>query len=129
MDTYDCDRECCWYFERLCYAWSGEPILSPQKISLAFQANLISITAGHFSTGVSCDGETVKAAHPITGKGMVYPEYCQILSYSITPEIDQSLFSIRDCAEGDKPRVGDAQGQPGGADGPTAVFMTKKHCS
>ena len=63
----------------------------------------------------------------IWGKGMVYPEYCQILSYSITPEIDQSLFSIRDCAEGDKPRVGDAQGQPGGAGGPTAVFMTRKN--
>lgn len=53
IDAYGCDRECCWYFERLCYDWNGEPILSPQKISLAFRANLISITAGHFSTGVS----------------------------------------------------------------------------
>ena len=68
MDVYGCDRECCWYLERLCYNWNGEPILSPQKISLAFRANLISITAGHFSTGVSCDGETVKVTHPITGQ-------------------------------------------------------------
>ena len=151
MYAYDCDRECCWYFERLCYNWDGEPILSPQKISLAFRANLISITAGHFSTGVSCDGETVKITHPITGqeyiltlhgceqtrhsfaeigaKGMVYPEYCQILSYSITPEIDRSLFTIRDCTEGDQPRMGDAQGQPCGADGPTAIFMTRKNAA
>ena len=123
----------------------------PQKISLAFQANLISITAGHFSTGVSCDGETVKVANPITGqeyiltlhgceqtrhsfaeigaKGMVYPEYCQILSYSITPELDRSLFTIRDCAEGDQPRMGDVQGQSGGSDGPTAVFMAGKNAA
>lgn len=151
MDAYACDRECCWYFERLCYDWDGEPILSPQKISLAFQANLISITAGHFSSGVSCDSKTVKTAHPITGqeytltlhgceqirnsfaeigaKGVVYPEYCQILSYSIAPEIDSSLFCIRDCAEGDRPRMGDAQGQPGRSDGPTAVFMAGKNAA
>lgn len=151
MEAYDRDRGCCWYFERLSYNWDGEPILSPQKISLAFRANLISITAGHFSTGVSCDEETVKTAHPITGqeytltlhrceqtrnsfaeigaKGMVYPECCQILSYSITPEIDRSLFDIRDCAESDHPRMGDAQGQPGGSDGPTAVFMAGKNAA
>lgn len=148
MDAYGCGRECCWYFERLCYDWDKEPILSPQKISLAFRAKSIPITAGHFSTGVSCDGEMVKVAHPITGqeyiltlhgceqtrhsfaeigaKSMVYPEYCQILSYSITPEIDQSLFTIRDCAESDQPRMSDAQGQPGGSDGPTAVIMAGK---
>lgn len=108
MDAYGCDREYCWYFERLCYDWNGAPILSPQKISLAFQANFIPVTAGHLSTDVSRDGETVKVVHPITGQeyiltlhgceqtrhsfaeiganDMVYPEYCQILSYSITPE-------------------------------------------
>lgn len=131
MRAYSCDKGCCWYFERLSYNWNGEPILSPQKISLAFRANLISITAGHFSTGGSCDGKMVKTADPITGqeytltlhsceqirnsfaeigaKGVVYPECCQILSYSIAPEIDHSLFCIRDCAEGDHPRMGDTQ--------------------
>ena len=34
----------------------------------ASEANLISITAGHFSSGVSCDSKTVKTAHPITGQ-------------------------------------------------------------
>jgi len=148
MGAYGCDRECCWYFERLSYQWNGEPILSPQKISLAFRAGLISVTAGHFFTGVSCNDETVKTVHPITGqeytltlhkcgqirnsfadigaKGVVYPECCQILSYSIAPEIDRRLFDIRDCSEGDHPRTGDFQEQPGGSDGPTAVFMAGK---
>lgn len=149
MEAYGCDRECCWYFERLSYHWNKEPILSPHKISLTFRANPISVTSGHFSTGLSCNGETVKTVHPITGqeytltlhrckqirnsfaeigaKGIIYPEYCQILSYSITPEIHRSLFDIRDCAEGDHPGMGDAQKQPGGSDGPTAVFMTGKN--
>ena len=151
MRAYSCDKGCCWYFERLSYNWDGEPILSPQKISLAFRANLISITAGHFSTGVSCDGKTIKTTHPITGqeytltlhsceqirnsfaeigaKGVVYPECCQILSYSIAPEIDHSLFCIRDCAEGDHPRMGDTQEPPSGSNGPTAVFMAGKNAA
>ena len=151
MRAYSCDKGCCWYFERLSYNWNGEPILSPQKISLAFRANLISITAGHFSTGGSCDGKTVKTADPITGqeytltlhsceqirnsfaeigaKGVVYPECCQILSYSIAPEIDHSLFCIRDCAEGDHPRMGDTQEPPSGSNGPTAVFMAGKNAA
>ena len=151
MRAYSCDKGCCWYFERLSYNWNGEPILSPQNISLAFRANLISITAGHFSTGGSCDGKTVKTADPITGqeytltlhsceqirnsfaeigaKGVVYPECCQILSYSIAPEIDHSLFCIRDCAEGDHPRMGDTQEPPSGSNGPTAVFMAGKNAA
>ncbi len=151
MRAYSCDKGCCWYFERLSYNWNGEPILSPQNISLAFRANLISITAGHFSTGGSCDGKMVKTADPITGqeytltlhsceqirnsfaeigaKGVVYPECCQILSYSIAPEIDHSLFCIRDCAEGDHPRMGDTQEPPSGSNGPTAVFMAGKNAA
>lgn len=105
-------------------------------------------SAEHFSTGASCDGETVKTAHPITGqaytltlheceqtrhsfagigaKGMIYPEYCRILSYSITPEIDRSLFTIRDCTEGDKPKKEDTQKDSGHKDGPAAIFMAGK---
>lgn len=151
MEAYGCDKKYCWYFERLSYNWSKEPILTPHKISLSFQADLISITAGHFSTSVFCNGKTVKTVHPITGqeytltlhkceqirnsfaeigaKSMVYPECCQILSYSIAPEIDRGLFDIRDCAEGDQPRMGNTQEQPGSPDGPTAVFMAGKNAA
>ncbi|MCM1044240.1 MAG: hypothetical protein NC417_01910 [Candidatus Gastranaerophilales bacterium] len=144
MEAYNCDRTCCWYFNRLSYDWRDEPILSPQNILLAFQANLISTTVGHFSTDASCNGKTITAVHPLTGqeytltlheceqtrhsftgietKDMIYPEYSQILSYSITPEIDRNLFDIRDCVEGDKPRIRNTQRE----DGPTAIFMAGK---
>lgn len=144
MDAYGCDRACCWYFERLSYDWKNEPILSPQELSLAFQADLITTITGHFTTDDSCNGETVKTVHPVTGQaytltlhgceqtrhsfediganGVIYPEYCQILSYSITPEIDRSLFDVCDCAESDQPRIGDAQIESG----PSTIFLARK---
>lgn len=148
METYSCDRDICWYFERLSYNWSSDPILSPQKIALDFQANPLSITTGHFTTGVSCSSETIKTYHPVTGeeyiltlygceqtrhsfakigaKDVDYPEYSQVLSYNITPQIDRSLFDIRDCAEGDKPRKRQAQEESHTFSGPTSVFSAKK---
>lgn len=131
MEAYGYSRKFCWHFGRLTYDWTGKPILSAQKISLAFQASPVSVTAGHFTTGVSCDGETVWAVHPVTGqeytltlhgceqtrhsfagigrKGVVYPECCQVLSYSITPEIGRGILMVRDCADGDQPRPADPQ--------------------
>lgn len=150
MEAYGCDRGSCWHFGRLSYDWKEEPVLSPQEISLTFQARTFSVTAGHFTTGASCDGTEIRVLHPTTGqeytlmlhgceqtrqsfadigaKGMIYPECFRILSYSITPEIDRSLFSIRDCADGDRPRKGNAPKEScsDSSDGPTAVFMAYK---
>ena len=101
------------------------------------------------SSNISCSGQVLKVLHPVTGQEylltlqecrqtrhsfedigaegiagcMVYPEYNQILSYSIAPEIDRELFDIRDCGEADSPRPADAGETPGKADGPAAVFM------
>lgn len=147
MNTYGCCRNCCWYFLRLSYNWTDKPILSPKKLSLTFQADFIAIIAGHFSTDStdkSCDGKTIKTVHPVTGleytlilhgceqtwhsfaeigaKGVSYPEYCQILSYDITPEIDRNLFDIRDCTQNDQPRIGETQVESG----PSAIFLAGK---
>ncbi|MCM1155070.1 MAG: hypothetical protein NC392_06880 [Roseburia sp.] len=50
--------------------------------------------------------------HEITDIGMkdvTYPEYAQVLTYSVSPEIDRSIFDIRDCEEGDQPVFGSVQ--------------------
>lgn len=151
MTAYGCDRESCWQFVRMVYAWNQEPILSPQHISLHFKARPFPVTTTHFVTctatmadghsadscpenehiltSPSCEGQQIKAMHPRTGQeyiltlqsceqtqhdfsgigaeGMRYPEYCQILSYSISPEIDRELLDIRDCEEGEQPRAVD----------------------
>ncbi len=152
MAAYHCDKRSCWHFCRISYDWNTEPQPAPQDISLAFRSDPISVTAGHFTTGASCGGETVKIVHPATGqeytltlhgcensrhsfsdigeKGVIYPEYCRMLSYSISPEIDRALFDIRDCAEGDKPVRAKTQDAShnciGSAVGASAIFMAGK---
>lgn len=148
MEAYDLDRECCWHFGRITFDWKGEPILSPQSLLLTLQDRPISITAGHFATHTSLSETTVSVVHPTNGqeylltlhgceqtrhsfsdigaKDMIYPEYFQSLSYSISPEIDRSLFDIRDCAESDKPRKADATSDSSGSGSATAVFMAAK---
>lgn len=146
--AYGCDRECCWYFNRLTYDWGKEPVLSPQNVSLRFKERPFPVTTAHFTTGLSCQGQQIKAAHPRTkqeytltlhhceqtrhdfsgigAEGLRYPEYCQILTYSVSPEIERSLLDIRDCAESDPPKSADAAPGSHACDGPTAVFMAWK---
>ena len=93
-------------------------------------------------------GKTIKITHPVTGqeytltlyecrqnrhsfadigaKDVLYPEYCHLLSYCISPEISRDLFDIRDCAEGDHPRKAEASEESGGSQGAAAVFMACK---
>lgn len=149
MDAYDCDRKCCWQFGRLVYDWNTEPLLVPREVSLLFQARSFPVTAAHFNTNISCGSETVKAVHPVTGqeytltlheveqtrhsfaeigkKGILYPEYCQILSYSVSPEIEHSLFDIRDCADGDRPKKAENTEKMSGTSCASAVFMAGKN--
>lgn len=149
MEAYDCDRKYCWHFERLSYDWKNEAILSPKKLSLTFQEDPIPVTAGYFTTNISDSHETIRtvqAVHPGTGqeytltlhecqqsrhsfadigsKGVVYPEYFQTLSYSISPEIEQDIFVIRDCGESDQPRMADKACCK--ATSATAIFMAEK---
>lgn len=148
MDVYGCSREYCWHFVRLSYNWNGDPILNPSEIAVSLQANPISVTVGYFTTNASCDLEILKTVHPVTGQeytltlyecgqtrysfadigkeNVIYPEYSQTLSYRIWPDIDRSLFDIRDCADSDRPKVTDARNKSDGSVGATAVFMAGK---
>lgn len=131
MDAYGCDRTCCWHFGRISYEWKSAPVLSPQKISLFFKDRPVPVTTGYFTTDLSCRNEKITITHPATGqnyeltilgcepmqhslsfdqigtKGILYPEHSQVLTYKISPEIPDSLFSIRDCSDGDHPRKAD----------------------
>lgn len=148
MENYGCDRASCWHFGRFSYHWKGDTILSPKKIALTLRQKMISVTACRFTTTPSCKKTMYKAIHPITGqeytltllecepfrhsfegigkKGILYPEYSQLLSYSISPEISRELFDIRDCGENDHPKAVDSSQNHGKEDGPTAVFMAGK---
>lgn len=172
MAAYKCDPKYCWHFGRYSYNWDGEPLLSPHNVSLTFQAPFTPVSAGYFTTEISCH-ETqgrislsavrclqddkyigplpieLKTVHPATGqeytltlhgceqtqhsfddigaKGVVYPEYCQVLSYSISPEISRNIFDIRDCAEGDRPVRSDSGSRSKRLTGAISVFMAGKN--
>lgn len=151
MTAYDCDRNFCWYFGRLIYAWNNEPVLFPKKISLTLKAISKPVTAAHFSTDLSCFDQKMKITHPITGqeyllilhgcreteipfsgfggeKGMCYPKCCMELSYSISPEPkERHILNILDCAEGDQPkRKGGSEKNLSESFGATAFFIAGK---
>ncbi len=149
MAAYECDRECCWYLSRLVYDWQGESIQAPLEISLFFHTRLHPVTTEYFTTNLSCDGEQIKTIHPATGQeytltlhgckqekvsftgmgapGMHYPEYGLALSYSVQPEISREFLDIRDCAEGNRPRVEEVPENTDRIGGSSSVvFMTGK---
>lgn len=70
--------------------------------------------------------------------GMDYPTHHHAMSYSLSPDLPNRSIMIHDCAEGDSPRImkshdiedtsselAAAIGIIGGADGPTAIIVTK----
>lgn len=150
MDAYNCARNSCWHLGRLSYDWNNEPIPHPEKISLHFEMHKVPVTAGYFTTNLSGSEQTVLIKHPITGqeytltlhhceqtrqnfseigqKGILYPEYCHVLSYNISPEPENGAFFIRDCSDGDQPRKMAASDKKNGVDClSTSVFMVGNH--
>ena len=145
MQAYGCDRDSCWHFGRISYDWKEQPVLSPQEACLSFHAKPVPVTASCFTADASCKGRTIQFSSPADGqeytlalhgcelkrfdlsgigaKDVIYPEYCQLLSYSITPEIDSSLFRICDCAQGDHPQKADSLEKKNCPDGPCACSV------
>ncbi len=151
MEAYHCDRDCLWRISRHSFDWNDSPILSPQNISLTLRADTFSVTAGHFTTDSSCDyrdKKAIKVLQPVTGKeytltlhgceqtkvdmdgiaegNLIYPEYLQELSYTISPKISREFFDILDCAESEPARTLEENGDTCGPDGPTAIFLAGK---
>lgn len=151
IEAYGLDQNACWHLGRILYDWKGEPILSPKKASLVFHARPVSVTAAHFTTIPSLCNSKLIIPHPVTGqeysltlheceeirhdfsdigaKDMRYPEYGQILSYSLFPETEPDLFEIRDCGESDPPRPKEENVPFQGSSGCTALFLAGKNPS
>ncbi len=107
-----------------------------------------STEAVSFPAEISETGIDLKIIHPVTGReytvtlyecrqtrhsfagigaeGVLYPEYCHMLSYRVSPEISRELFDIRDCAEGDHPRKAETPEESCSTQGAAAVFLAGK---
>lgn len=84
---------------------------------------------------LSCEAQSLThraADHP----DLKFPQNCLLLSYTLTPDLPAETFRVTDCAQSDAPhskrppagalRSAASIGIIGGADGPTAIFLSPK---
>ena len=71
MEEYGCDRGAGWMFTRWNYGWSGQPVLTPERMTLSFRADRQPVTAGYFITAEGAEGETHEITDPDSGETYV----------------------------------------------------------
>ena len=132
MEEYGCDRGSGWMFIRWNYGWCGQPVLTPERMTLSFHADRQPVTAGYFVTAEGAEGETHEITDPDSGETYVltvrtcsnemmdeemkrtldqemeYPSFYQVIACSAEPEIPKDELQIQDCSRGDAPRWKDS---------------------
>lgn len=58
-------------FTRWNYGWSGQPVLTPERMTLSFRADRQPVTAGYFITAEGAEGETHEITDPDSGETYV----------------------------------------------------------
>lgn len=149
LEHYGCDASKGWVFLRHAFRWETrrKPKLRSLQVKLEREPQ-------YFSGIRFCpekNGEKVSFLHPVTGMrhtltvlgvsqgkldhsgfadGWEWPEHYMQMQYTLSPDLPEEEFYVRDCCGGDAPRQKErraaALGIIGGADGPTAVFIAGK---
>ena len=119
---YGLDEGDCWQLYRLSFEWTGEKPRKCKDFALILSGEETDVPGPTFQ--VEQAGETVTFRHPVTGAehtltvrsvepqdydrpedpGWDYPRYFTALGYTVTPDIPQEAFSVRDCAPADPAR-------------------------
>lgn len=153
---YGLDLNFGWMIRRSCYPWGTKRKPELKSLSMTLSQQKVSIPGPHFR--VKKPGDTFVFAYPEKGSEYAltvrtyeaqvmetgnlpghwaYPTHYQAMGYTITPELPESLVSLADCDDGDRPRQkapaskgfapeashAAAIGFIGGADGPTAIIF------
>ncbi len=153
IEHYGLDRDCGWILSRLSFPWSK--VQNIKSLSITLHANEARISGPelgilspgamfeikHPATGithtltVSDVKEESIDMHAGMPRDMVYPTNCVMVTYTLQPDISEHEFRICDSGEGDRPIVAASDNEDdcsadidiiGGADGPTAIFITHK---
>ncbi len=151
---YGLDQDSGWVIWRSAFPWQtkGKPSIS--SLSATIKHDRINISGSHFNVNVP--GERIEFTNPITNilhtmtvqkyeqqeiptnsfidDNYDFPSHCIAMSYTISPDLDDESFSVRDCNSGDRPcrkhhnpmepqAISDsfAIGIIGGASAPTAI--------
>lgn len=162
MEYYNCDRNQGWRFIRASFPWKTARKPQIRTLLLTLNERPAAYSGIHFTTEATCGRQEIMCIHPVTkqeykittyecktatlpetphhfSKAMKYPKQFYMLTYSISPELPQEEFRIKDCAASDKPKsIGidsltsneiSSAGVSiiGGAEGPTAIFIAGKN--
>ena len=151
LEHYGCDPTYGWVFLRAAFAWATKRRPVIHSLSLTLKQNPVPFPGLQFTADKL--GQRIDIVHPITGQKHVltvidcvqdtFPEqhlsddsyewprcYTQ-MTYTLSPDLSDQEFSLRDCEQGDSPRPKKqkschgvaAVSVIGGADGPTAIFI------
>lgn len=156
MAHYGLDREAGWHIHRLSFLWPGKCPSTLSRLILHLSAAKVMVPGPHFKTPEP--GTKIVFEHPITKEshtltaeerenqtlssemfpddGMERPRCCQVLTYTMEPDLQEPAFFLRDCCEGDPVRPQKGYGPTayngvafaviGGADGPTAILAGRR---
>lgn len=122
---YDLDASYGWSVWRFAFPWETKCPPAITTLSITMEQQPVSFPGPHFH--VAEPGDRFSFVHPATGcshtltvqeyeqqecppepcdtiSKMEFPTHCMVMSYTITPDLPDSAFTIQDCAEGDPPR-------------------------
>lgn len=151
MEHYHLDPERAWTFERRSFSWAtkAKPALRTLKLYLSQCPQPVS--GPRFT--VHGPGDAVPFTCPVTGEahtlhvaeyeahemdpshlseGWEYPTHYTAMSYVVEPELPRQALTVRDCAQGDHPRMKQSPfsadqacsvGIIGSAAGPAAILL------
>lgn len=144
MEHYDLDQELGWVFSRRSFPWATKTKPVVKTLSLVLEQDRKAVPGLRFT--VQDVGNVVPFTNPATGEchtlqvveyeeqeidtshlpyteGWEYPTHCTAMSYVVEPELPREELTVRDCGQGDSPKVklNPALKAIGGADGPTAA--------
>lgn len=125
LGHYGLDPACGWTIYRQAFLWDGKRRHEIRRLSITMEPQPVWIPGTRFT--VRNSGDTIPFIHPIWKTEHVltvekleqqseselspnsdlwdYPTHCQILEYTITPEIPGNAVQITDCSESDSPRA------------------------
>jgi len=145
MEHYGLDAGLGWMFLRESFPWSTKAKPALNTLTLTLKQEPVPVSGPRFS--VRGAGDAVPFTHPVTGvkhtlrvveyedqeadlsrleDGWEYPTHYTAMSYVVEPELPRESLTVRDCGQGDSPRINNAREQAalaaiGSADGPTVA--------
>lgn len=158
LEHYGLDLSRGWMIHRCSFPWATKRKPNIKSLELILKRGMADINGMRFHTPEV--GESISFVHPVTGiqhiltvheyesqeieqrhfhgDNMDFPTHYKVMTYTLSPDISGMNFMLKDCAEGDSPRLkkrnpnefapvavcSAAIGIIGGADGPTAVIVS-----